>query len=283
MYDDYLYHHGIKGMKWGVRRFRKTDGSLTAEGRRRYNEDGGEQPRKVNGKKVAAGIAGAAAAAGLAYAMYNPKSRAVIASMANKTASQVYKAATSPQVKAFVKKAGAKTAKAIGASASRVGNAMVDAALMSIGGIAIAKLTAKLSTADDTPENIRNRNKVLLDTGTAGIQALTKASSGSSGNHKSASNASVGADVSSILGQPSKKSIDKSGVEWQSLFKDSGGNQRSQEVRSTVKSLANAGYDINQIRQYLNAIDNGTIKHTAMRWKITKRSARSANPLILFV
>lgn len=34
-----LQHHGIKGQKWGVRRFQNTDGSLTAEGRRRYGSD----------------------------------------------------------------------------------------------------------------------------------------------------------------------------------------------------------------------------------------------------
>lgn len=31
-----IYHHGIKGMKWGVRRFQNEDGSLTPEGRARY-------------------------------------------------------------------------------------------------------------------------------------------------------------------------------------------------------------------------------------------------------
>ncbi len=30
-----LYHHGVKGMKWGVRRYQNPDGSLTQEGRKR--------------------------------------------------------------------------------------------------------------------------------------------------------------------------------------------------------------------------------------------------------
>ena len=31
---DYLIHHGIKGQKWGVRRFQNKDGTLTSEGQR---------------------------------------------------------------------------------------------------------------------------------------------------------------------------------------------------------------------------------------------------------
>lgn len=30
-----LYHHGIKGQRWGVRRFQNEDGSLTPAGERR--------------------------------------------------------------------------------------------------------------------------------------------------------------------------------------------------------------------------------------------------------
>ncbi len=38
-YDDYLEHHGIKGQRWGIRRFQNEDGSLTAKGRKRYGSD----------------------------------------------------------------------------------------------------------------------------------------------------------------------------------------------------------------------------------------------------
>ena len=38
-----LYHHGIKGQKWGVRRYRNEDGTLTPAGQKRYGSMTGKR------------------------------------------------------------------------------------------------------------------------------------------------------------------------------------------------------------------------------------------------
>lgn len=49
--NEELYHHGIQGQKWGVRRYQNEDGSYTDAGRRRYNDGDGGGRRNYDNRR----------------------------------------------------------------------------------------------------------------------------------------------------------------------------------------------------------------------------------------
>lgn len=88
-FKDYLAHHGILGMKWGIRRFRNYDGSLTNAGRKRYDSPGNlrykkaakeqearKEKRRTRAKQIAKGLAAAALTGGIGYAAYKLSKKA---------------------------------------------------------------------------------------------------------------------------------------------------------------------------------------------------------------
>jgi len=50
--NEELYHYGVKGMKWGVRRYQNYDGSRTAAGKKRY----GSSPSSGSESKMSGGM-----------------------------------------------------------------------------------------------------------------------------------------------------------------------------------------------------------------------------------
>lgn len=52
--EGYLQHHGIKGQKWGIRRFQNSDGSLTEAGKKRYLTSDGNLNSKGRKEKAKA-------------------------------------------------------------------------------------------------------------------------------------------------------------------------------------------------------------------------------------
>ncbi len=47
-----IYHHGIKGMRWGIRKYQNEDGTLTPAGKKRYAKEEYKQAKKTAKEKL---------------------------------------------------------------------------------------------------------------------------------------------------------------------------------------------------------------------------------------
>lgn len=104
MEKEYLSHHGIKGQKWGVRRYQKSDGSYTDEGKRRYGVSSGLSGETKSKIKTAGKVAlGVGAAAAVGYGAYKLGGNRVIKKAVTKGSPRdLYKSLTDEELQSRI-------------------------------------------------------------------------------------------------------------------------------------------------------------------------------------
>lgn len=86
---DCLAHHGIKGMKWGVRRYQNEDGSLTEAGKKRQQRIENAEKHALASRAVGnAKLAAASGAASLGIALAGSAATKVLAQKGQTQAAQ---------------------------------------------------------------------------------------------------------------------------------------------------------------------------------------------------
>ena len=135
-----LAHHGIKGQKWGIRRFQNKDGSFNSAGKQRYFGSGGGENYKPVGS--GGGSRSAKGSAHRALAKVYDINERFYSKHGNKTMASANKAAKAQQLKK-AEEADKKKAEKPGMSdktkknlktAAKVGAAVVGTALVAYGG-----------------------------------------------------------------------------------------------------------------------------------------------------
>lgn len=146
-----LYHHGILGQKWGVRRFQKANGSLTAAGKAKKKEE----PKELSEYEKA-------------RFKYDNNGKRVKKTLENMTNDELREASERYNLEKNYKESknnfNEKNSKVASTGAKVIGSMIASSSLV--------LLTNKLGNQENAVSGKELVNKVLLTSGTVGITVL---------------------------------------------------------------------------------------------------------------
>ena len=252
----YLAHHGIKGQKWGVRRYQNEDGSYTDEGAKRRRSD--NKPGMSDGAKkalkigaVAAGTALAAIGAYKLYQMTKPVTAFTAFDM-KKDFARIGVREIPGKLKNVAGKAGKELKKTTVSSLKSAGKAAASAALGAIGTITATQVAAQFKDKPGDDAQTRNANYIKREASTAAIKgaagsAANRIRNNNGNNNGGSMNSSSYADIVSKVGEPySKNPWGRQDVENRYVsFLNSHVDQKKD-----IKDMRKRKFDIEQIEKY---------------------------------
>ena len=167
-----LYHHGILGQRWGVRRYQNSDGSLTSEGKKRYQ---GYDHKSNLGKKFAIGVGAAVAVGAVGYAVSTGRINvgSILKNIGTMSSASVPKK-PSKATKAIVEANKQFASKSLAKKPSKATTAIIEAnrqfTSKSLAKKPLVEATRKIGTkkvtsaqSADTAELLKDINKIIKD------------------------------------------------------------------------------------------------------------------------
>lgn len=264
---DELYHHGILGQKWGVRRYQNADGSYTNAGRERYgiaikgtaqkttNAVKGGVNKATNSvknmnpetkKKIIAGTTiSVGAIATAAYLYKHPDKIVDIAAEISSVGFNI----RNKEIPKLIDK-GKEAAKN---SLKNAKKEAVSVGTKALGAVAVKKISdyyeKTIKNDPNMDEDVKLVYKTISDEGIGYVKKKTGTTSGGAPSGGGSYSGKSSSEIQSKVGNPASKHkpIDKSASEWSSFM-----SRVPSEAKPTLKKMAADGYSYEQLQKVAN-------------------------------